>query len=309
MAGMRRFWPFRRKGKPLGAFDAPSAPSGETTPEQISGREYAEGVPYALPSDMGEMNRLDFQHFVLRQAFKGNYAAPLGQPASILDVGSGTGLWAREMAATFPDAQVVGVDIKAPAEIERGAAATDPRLAHYRFVAGNILEGLPFPDASFDFTHQRLLFFAIPSDRWQFVLDELARVTRPGGWVEVVEGRYGYEPMGPAAQRIADVMLSAMLQRGIDPRNSNNLARYLESAGLRPAQTRTVKLPVGAWGGRIGQLAATDVQTFSQASKPLLLAQGMSERDADALIEAMRGECETLHYTWPFTIAYGQRPG
>jgi ubiquinone/menaquinone biosynthesis C-methylase UbiE len=45
------------------------------------------------------MNRLDFQHFILRQAFKGNYAAPIRNPARILDVGTGTGRWATEMRA------------------------------------------------------------------------------------------------------------------------------------------------------------------------------------------------------------------
>lgn len=302
---MWRFWPFRRASSRAGAFASGGAP------RRLFGREYAAGVPYALPSDLGEMNRLDFQHFVLRQAFKGNFAAPISNPASILDVGSGTGRWAKEMAALFPAASVTGLDIKEPVAGEQSAssAATDPRPANYRFVPGNILEGLPFPDASFDFVHQRLLFFAIPSDRWQFVLNELIRVTRPGGWVEVVEGHYGYEPMGPAAQLIADVMLSTMQKRGIDPRNSARLDQYLLTAGFQPVQTRTVKLPVGDWGGRLGQLAATDVLSFSQAAKPLLRAQGMSESECALLIETMRSECETLRYTWPFHIAYGQRPG
>jgi ubiquinone/menaquinone biosynthesis C-methylase UbiE len=302
---MWRFWPFRRRSS------QESTPARDGAPRRsLFGREYAPGVPYALPSDLGEVNRLDFQHFVLRQAFKGNYAAPIGKPASILDVGSGTGRWAKEMAALFPNARVTGVDIKESAAGEPGAAtAADQRPANYTFVPGNILEGLPFPDASFDFVHQRLLFFAIPSDRWQFVLNELYRVTRPGGWVEVVEGHYGYEPMGPAAQRISDVMLNAMQRRGIDPRNSARLDQFLQKAGFQRVQARTLKLPVGDWGGRLGQLLVTDVLSFSQAAKPLLLAQGMSEAECAQLIETMRRECESLRYTWPFHIAYGQRPG
>ncbi len=301
---MWKFWPFRRTASPA------SAPASATTPRNsFFGREYTAGVPYALPSDLGEINRLDFQHFVLRQAFKGNYAAPIRNPASILDVGCGTGRWAKEMAARFPAARVTGLDIKEPVTGEPGAAAgaADLNPANYTFALSNILEGLPFPDASFDFVHQRLLFFAIPGDRWQFVLNELYRVTRPGGWVEVVEGHYGYEPMGPAAQHISDVMLTAMQRRGIDPRNSARLEHFLSAAGFQHVQTRTVKLPVGDWGGRLGQLAMTDVLSFSQAAKPLLLAQGMSEDECAQLIETMRHECETLRYTWPFHIAYGQR--
>jgi ubiquinone/menaquinone biosynthesis C-methylase UbiE len=299
-----RVWPFRRKAGTAGKADT------DNSRRRLFGREYTAGVPYALPSDLSEMNRLDFQHFILRQAFKGNYAAPVRNPARILDVGTGTGRWAMEMATHFPAAQVVGLDIKEQmAESQGGASAADLRPANYSFVSGNILEGLPFPDASFDYVHQRLLFFAIPSDRWQFVLNELARVTRPGGWVEVVEGRYGYEPMGPAAQAISDVMLGAMQKRGIDPRASEHLDQFLRNAGLRHVETRTIKLPVGDWGGRLGQLAVTDVMTFSQAAKPLLLAQGMTEGECAALTEEMRRECETMRYTWPFYIVYGQRPG
>ncbi len=304
---MARFWPFRRKST------QPDTPIAGGPSRRLFGRDYAAGVPYALPSDLGEINRLDFQHFVLRQAFKGNYAAPISaisDPSSILDVGSGTGRWAKEMAATFPNASVTGIDIKQPATDGPNAPSTTSDIgpANYTFVPGNILEGLPFANSSFDFVHQRLLFFAIPTDRWQFVLNELYRVTRPGGWVEVVEGHYGYEPMGPAAQRIAGAMLPAMLHRGIDPRMSAHLEQFLTNAGLQHVQTRVIKLPVGDWGGRLGQLAATDVLSFSQAAKPLLLAQGMSESDYAQLVEMMRRECEQLHYTWPFYIVSGQRP-
>jgi ubiquinone/menaquinone biosynthesis C-methylase UbiE len=294
---MPRFWPFRRVAQP-----ATSAPAGGRQ-RRLFGREYTADVPYALPSDLGEMNRLDFQHYLLRQAFKGIYAAPIDAPRDILDVGAGTGRWAKEMAALFPQARVTALDIKEPAE--SGETPAEPRP--YSFTQGDILQGLPFADAAFDFTHQRLLFFAIPSDRWQLVVGELARVTRPGGWVEVVEGHYGYEPMGPAAQRIADAMLPAMLQRGIDPRNSANLAQFLQAAGLRDVRTRVVNVPVGDWGGHIGHLALTDVMTFSQAARPLLLAQGMSDPDFAQLTQTMRDECERLRYTWPFYIAYGQR--
>ncbi len=304
---MPSFWPFRRKSRPTETAGARDA----VPHRRLFGREYAAGVPYALPSDLGETNRLDFQHFILRQAFRGNYAAPIGTPASILDVGAGTGRWGREMATLFPDANVIGLDIKETAvdDQQPAGAQTDLLPANYSFVPGNILEGLPFADATFDFTHQRLLFFAIPSDRWQFVANELARVTRPGGWVEVVEGAYGYDPIGPAAQRIADAMLPAMLRRGIDPRNSALLDQFLAGAGLQAIQTQVAKLPVGDWGGRLGKLVATDVMSFSQAAKPLLLAQGMTESEVAELLTTMRRECEELRSTWPFYIAYGRRPG
>ena len=70
--------------------------------------------PTFFPSDDQEINRLDFQHYMLRYALRGNYAAPLNHPATILHVGSGTGRWAYEMAALFPETRIVGTDLVAP---------------------------------------------------------------------------------------------------------------------------------------------------------------------------------------------------
>src|SRR5579884_281287 len=161
---------------------------GEANPLMlIHGRTRTAGVPYALPRDMEEINRLDFQHYMLRFAFQGLYAAPIGAPASILDVGTGTGRWAIEMAELFPAARVVGLDVNPPPPDERASRGVDMRPPNYQFTPGNILEGLPFPDGAFDFVHMRLLFTGMPLDRWPSVIGELARVARPGGWVESVE--------------------------------------------------------------------------------------------------------------------------
>src|SRR5207244_184649 len=158
-------------------------------------------------------NRLDFQHYMLRYVLHGNYAATIGDVRDILDVGSGTGRWAAEMADLFPQARVVGVDITPPPALEN--AATNRMPNNYSFMAANVLEGLPFPDASFDFVHQRLLYAAIPADRWQSAVNELVRVTRPGGWIELVEGGI-VQNGGPAVNMLQAWIIEACRRRGID---------------------------------------------------------------------------------------------
>jgi ubiquinone/menaquinone biosynthesis C-methylase UbiE len=136
----------------------------------------------------------------LRYALRGNYASPIRDPHAILDVGSGTGRWAIEMANLFPRANVLGLDINPPPVDLLAERGMEMRPPNYAFVAGNLLEGLPFAERSFDFVHMRALVTAIPHDRWPYVIGELARVARPGGWVESLEVTF-LEGGGPAAVR------------------------------------------------------------------------------------------------------------
>ena len=110
---MRFFGWFRRKsaGAEHGSLSAadPALWQGDTPFRVIGGRRRKAGIPYIVPWDIEEHNRLDFQHFMLRYALRGNYAAPIGTPQSILDVGSGTGRWAIEMANLYPRAKVTGL--------------------------------------------------------------------------------------------------------------------------------------------------------------------------------------------------------
>src|SRR5258708_892443 len=147
----------------------------------MGNRRYFFNLPYALPKDDLEAQRLDFQHHYLRAVLKGHYLVPLAKRdvRQIVDVGCGTGRWCIEMAQAFPMAHVHGLDVDEPPP---GALQAPP---NYRFVQSNVLEHLPFADAWSDFTHQRLLVAAIPTAQWPQVVSELVRITRPGGWVEL----------------------------------------------------------------------------------------------------------------------------
>jgi len=82
------------------------------------------------------------------------------------------------MATTYPKAKFTGVDIS---PIQPSQVKPD----NFTFVQANILDGLPFPDDSFDFVFQRLLVASIPKDKWPFVMKELTRILKPGGYLEV----------------------------------------------------------------------------------------------------------------------------
>ncbi|HEX9036389.1 MAG TPA: methyltransferase domain-containing protein [Ktedonobacterales bacterium] len=281
--------------------------TADTAHRSVGGRRFLRGVPYVLPSDMGEVNRLDFQHYMMRYALHGNFGAPVGRnPRDILDVGSGTGRWAIEMAQYFPNAKVIGVDITPPAQDESRPGA-EARPANYSFVAGNILERLPFADASFDFTHQRYMIGAIPRDAWPNAIAELARVTRPGGWVEVVEADTS-SGGGPALQQ-ADAWVAAVLaRRNLDIHLARQLGPWLEQAGLRGVTVRQVNLPLGQYGGRVGGLVETDYFAAIDAMRAPVVALGMAPEDTYlATVQAARAEVRRGGCLFPIYVAYGQR--
>jgi ubiquinone/menaquinone biosynthesis C-methylase UbiE len=90
-----------------------------------------------------------------------------------LDVGTGTGAAALEIAERFPAARVVGVDI-APEMVERAREKASGR-ANLSFEVGDA-SALRHDDASFDLvTAANMIPF----------FDELARVVRPGGTLVV----------------------------------------------------------------------------------------------------------------------------
>jgi ubiquinone/menaquinone biosynthesis C-methylase UbiE len=275
----------------------------------VGDRRHVANAPYVLPKDDREVQRLDFQHYMLRYLLRGNYAAPVANPTAILDVGCGTARWAIEMATVFPHTNVIGVDLVPPPVEETGVAlATSARPDNFAFVQGNILEGLPFADGTFDFTHMRLLVFALPQDRWQDVANELMRVTRPGGWVEWLEGDIFTKQPGTACERLNQLANEAAARRGVDPSYVYRIGEFLHNAGLSNIQTRDIILPAGGRMGRIGQMSVTDYLAVISGMRGPLIAMGVTTpQEFDHLMSQARIELERGQSYWRFPLAYGQR--
>lgn len=147
----------------------------QTTPQEVADtRQYLADSAYQLPKDAQKDDRLNFQHHALFHAMGNHYLAPLHSPLlTVLDVGSGTGIWAAEIARLFPESVVVGLDLAA-------TSFKQPLPPNCLLRLGNVLTGLPFPDAFFSYTHQRLLVAGITAEHWPAVVRELVCVTLPG---------------------------------------------------------------------------------------------------------------------------------
>jgi SAM-dependent methyltransferase len=261
------------------------------------------GVPYPVPRHPGEVDRLDLQHYAFREALGRNYLAPIERPRLVLDAGAGTGQWGFDLCDQFPKAHVVGLDLVP------GKPRRQPR---YHTVRANLLRDLPFPDDRFDFVHQRLLVTAVPPPAWPALVGELVRVTRPGGWIELVEPQaLQFDRTGPAMERFGQLARAAATRLGLDVTSIvyRSLDAYLRDAGAERVTREEVQLPVGEWGGRVGSMMATDYRVVLSSLGPVLAAAGEVEPEEVAgLIDRVQREYEELQVSASLAIAYGKKP-
>lgn len=139
-------------------------------------------------------------------------------PASVLDVGCGTGRLLRAAAVRWPEAQLIGVD---PAEgMVDIARALTPGATIHRGLA----QSLPLPDASVD-----LVFSTLSFHHWgdqAAGVREIARVLRPGGRFILVDfaapralarltGHGGAQPAAARQRLFAAAGLRIERQQGV----------------------------------------------------------------------------------------------
>lgn len=268
---------------------------------QKGGARRAGDASYVLPRHPSELDRLDVQHYALREALHANYVAPVVKPARVLDVGSGSGQWAYDLCEEFPEAVVVGLDLQ---------PSSPPWPANYRFVRNNLLQGLPFTDGRFDFVHQRLLFSGIPVKSWAVIVQDLLRVTRPGGWIELVEGAPWIDQAGPATGRLIELLVHSARALGLDSTGIvfRSLDTYLSRAGAIDVRTRPLVVPIGDRAGSVGSLMATNYRAMFTRLSPVFTAKlGIPEQECRDLIATMQEEWDRYESTFPMTLAIGRR--
>lgn len=104
----------------------------------------------------------------------------------------------------FPNAEFHGIDIVDPFDDEASSVCIPKNI---QFVRTSFLEGLQYENDYFDFVHQRLMYGVYHGDDINWVLRELKRLTKPDGWVELVEADMVPKRAGP--------LFSQLLETGI----------------------------------------------------------------------------------------------
>jgi len=200
---------------------------------------------YPFPNDPTEVERLDFQFEMLRFCFHDcNYFAPLNNPKTILDIGTGTGQWAIEMGDEFPEAEIQATDLS-PIQ-----PSSVPQNVHF-FIDDASEEDWVLPPAYFDYIHTRVLLGCFTD--FKEIIRKSFHYLKPGGWMESQEPvpvafcDDGTMPPDWTFLEWEKYLDATAMQAGRSLRIGSRLKRWYEAVGFVDVQEKIFKLPMNDW--------------------------------------------------------------
>ncbi|CAG8503771.1 1548_t:CDS:2 [Paraglomus brasilianum] len=263
---------------------------------EVGGRRYLNDntLKYYLPSDQKEVKRTYDRYFIDKIMWGGNYSAPvsdnLSLGASVLDIGCGAGAWIMNMALDYPVSIFVGIDI-APLFPENHP----PNAA---FLKCNIMDGLPFPDNTFDFVRQAFVIVCMNWQAWkEKVVKELIRVTKPGGYIEIMEVcREDINP-GIICQKIDAYLLEHLRKAGINTASGPDVIKafneFENEVIVAPMEERPYYF--GKKAGRIGEATLKCILEAYKGIKIILThIMGITEKECEQMLIDFEKECNEV---------------
>ncbi|KAI5808401.1 S-adenosyl-L-methionine-dependent methyltransferase [Pyronema omphalodes] len=255
---------------------------------------------YLMPTDEKEQDRLDLHHEMMRMVWNDKlHEAPLEEPHRILDIGTGTGIWAIDMADQYPMAEVIGTDLS--------PIQPDWVPVNCRFEVDDAMLEWTFKDDYFDFIHCRNIASGV-SD-WDHLVTQLMRCSRPGGYVELCEYSITVEcddgTMKPdnGVKVCTDYLRESMIKMGRPPPELEMMKMVLEKAGFEDIHASEVKEPMGPWPKdprqkRIGAMSLlnceTGIESYGLAAFTRVL--GMEVDKARAVCKAALAAVRNKNY-------------
>ncbi|KAM0343520.1 hypothetical protein ACHAPU_008415 [Fusarium lateritium] len=161
----------------------------------------------------------------------------------ILDVGTGTGIWAIEFADLYPNVEVVGTDLS-PCQPEW----VPPNV---RFEIDDAVLDWTWDPNEFDFIHIRYIFGAIKD--WSALFRQAYRCCAPGGWVQSAEADVEFRCDDGTIEKEPNLKLYKKLFEEGGKIIGNSFFVYdqqvqgFEDAGFEGIKTVDYKIPVGDW--------------------------------------------------------------
>ncbi|KAG0306565.1 hypothetical protein BGZ97_000703 [Linnemannia gamsii] len=222
----------------------------------------------------------------------------------VIDLGCGPATWTMDMATDLTAVNFVGVDIS-----PIYPAAIHPR--NCAFSRECIVSGLTQPDCSFDVAYQRNVAPGFTLEHWTRSIAEAYRILKPGGYFESVETDVRVHDAGPMTNACFDHMVMSMASRSVDPAVVRSLDKLMISAGFVDVRVVEYRVPLGEYGGKLGQLWKQNMTAIMETVKPHLAKAGhIGEQQAGEMISEMGRETKSGDFRSFQTVyvTYGRKP-
>ncbi len=243
--------------------------------------------------------------------------ANLANIHDIVDLACGPGEWVLEMAATYPEKQITGVDISRLMIDYAHFQATQHTLNNAHFKVMDLLEPLEFPDHSFDLVNIRLIasfMFRAPNG-WPGLIQECLRVTRPGGIIRLTDCE-SLITNSPNTEKLSGLCTLASHRAGNtfspDGRQAAvtpMLGRILRDANCQDIQHKAFAIDCSN-GSKSHQGFYENMQVFLKLVQPLLIQTGVTtQEEVDTLynqtLEEMRAQ--DFNCLWYYLTVWGTK--
>ncbi|EME48302.1 hypothetical protein DOTSEDRAFT_42524 [Dothistroma septosporum NZE10] len=272
---------------------------------------------YLLPNDAEEQDRLDLHHHIFRLAVRGSlHRAPIGPDIKrALDFGTGTGIWAIDLADERPECEVVGTDLS---PIQPGWLPPNCKF----YVDDVESEWTWMPNEAFDYIHARGMGGSI-SD-WPLLYSRIFSHLKPGGWLEMQEYAAWISShddpdltKAPHTKQWQELIDEASLKFGKRMNVAHEQKGWIEAAGFVDVVDDVVEVPIGPWakGAKLKEIGRYQrehmnacIEAFTLA--PLTRILGWRAEEAQVLMAGVRAEFNNpkIHLLTVFHYVYGRRP-
>ena len=243
------------------------------------------------------------------------FLAPIVRdPSQILDLGTGTGVWAIDVADAYPSAIVTGTDLSPTQHYW-----TPPNV---RFEIDDVESEWTFKENHFDFIHIRGLHGSIAD--WPSLYQQCMRALKPGGYLEHAEYSAQFtsdDDTIPADGAIAFFnTLSPECTRALNREFEvlDSMHQRIIQAGFENTKLHRFKWPVGPWARDpwlkdLGQWAWAHIETGLENWSLRLLTNvlGWSAEEVRVFCATVRRELRypKVHAIQRMHVSYGRKPG
>ncbi|KAH7120587.1 S-adenosyl-L-methionine-dependent methyltransferase [Dactylonectria macrodidyma] len=272
---------------------------------------------YHLPNDAAENERLDLQHHIFYLTLNGKLGfAPPNEPKAnvgrVLDLGTGTGIWAMDFGDEHPDAEVVGVDL----------SPIQPQFVppNVHFEIDDFEEEWTF-SKPFNYIHSRMNNCSISN--WEEYVRQSFKNLAPGGYVEFQEFDLPLSDdgtLGPthALHRSMRHLGEAAMKLNRALIDLNTLKPMLEEAGFEDVREYHYKWPSNTWprDAKFKELGAWNHENIVTGLQGFLMAfltrgLGWTPDEVNVLAAEAKKDMrdKLIHAYWPIIVVTGRKPG